>query len=52
MAETKKSSGGGFTAEERAAMKDADRAMATRIHEIVKAVAPHLTARLWYGSPA
>ena len=82
MAETKKSSGGGFTAEERAAMKerakelkaekeakskeqdeaavlekisemkDADRAMATRIHEIVKAVAPQLTSRLWYGSPA
>ena len=33
-------------------MKDADRAMATSIHEIVKSVAPQLTSRLWYGSPA
>ena len=69
----------GFTAEERAAMKErarelkaekskadgesdvlakiaempkADRAMATRIHKIVKASAPDLTPRTWYGMPA
>jgi uncharacterized protein YdhG (YjbR/CyaY superfamily) len=72
----------GFTAEEKAAMKDrvkemkaaagrgaevdpegevlakiaemaaSDRAMATRIHAIVKATVPMLTPRLWYGMPA
>ncbi len=71
---------GGFTAEERAAMKerarelkaerggkgddestvlakigamaDPDRTLARRIHAIVKASAPGLTPRLWYGMPA
>src|SRR5664280_1105864 len=79
MVETKKSSGSGFTAEERAAMRernkelktqqskeadlaavldkiagmtDADRATATKVHEIVLSTAPDLAARLWYGSPA
>ena len=69
----------GFTAEERAAMKerarelkaakskadeendvlekiaempDADRAMGERVHEIVKASAPTLSPRTWYGMPA
>jgi uncharacterized protein YdhG (YjbR/CyaY superfamily) len=69
----------GFTAEERAAMKErakelkaekskadgesdvlakiaemprADRAMAKRIHAIVKASAPDLAPRTWYGMPA
>jgi uncharacterized protein YdhG (YjbR/CyaY superfamily) len=67
----------GFTAEERAAMKEraqelkankaggesallakiaemppADRAMATRLHEIVKASAPGLAPKTWYGMPA
>jgi uncharacterized protein YdhG (YjbR/CyaY superfamily) len=69
----------GFTAEERAAMKErvrelkaekskadgesdvlakiaempkADRAMAERIHAIVKASAPDLMPRTWYGMPA
>jgi len=74
----------GFTAEERAAMKDraselkasarrgskaaadgesevlaklaempeSDRIRGERIHAIVKAVAPDLTPRLWYGMPA
>ncbi|GAA4315913.1 iron chaperone [Actinomadura luteofluorescens] len=75
----------GFTAEERAAMKDhaqelkkaarrapgrakadgesdvrskiaemdeADRAIAERVHEIVRAAAPDLVPRLWYGQPA
>ena len=34
------------------AMPDADRVMAERIHALVKATAPHLTAKLWYGMPA
>jgi uncharacterized protein YdhG (YjbR/CyaY superfamily) len=66
----------GFTAEERAAMKErakelkaaaegesavlakiaempaADRAMARRLHAIIKASAPTLSPRLWYGMPA
>jgi uncharacterized protein YdhG (YjbR/CyaY superfamily) len=69
----------GFTAEERAAMKERaqelkaearradgesallakiaempepDRAMATRLHEIVKASAPALSPKTWYGMPA
>ena len=69
----------GFTAEEKAAMKerakelkrnasaaedekavvdkiasmpDADRVLAERIHALVKATAPDLTAKLWYGMPA
>ncbi|HEX4681717.1 MAG TPA: DUF1801 domain-containing protein [Gemmatimonadaceae bacterium] len=35
-----------------AAMPAPDRAMAERIHAIVKASAPELTSRLWYGMPA
>jgi uncharacterized protein YdhG (YjbR/CyaY superfamily) len=69
----------GFTAEERAAMKErarelkaaqtkeeaerdvlakiaempkADRALAKRIHKIVKDTAPSLSPRTWYGMPA
>jgi uncharacterized protein YdhG (YjbR/CyaY superfamily) len=70
----------GFTAEERAAMKEraqelkalrsgkldgesdvlakiaempkADRVMAERVHAIVKASAPDLSPRTWYGMPA
>ena len=69
----------GFTADERAAMKERarelkaeaakadgesvllaaiaemkgnDRAMAERFHEIVKASAPALTSKTWYGMPA
>jgi uncharacterized protein YdhG (YjbR/CyaY superfamily) len=69
----------GFTAEERAAMKErarelkaeasreqgerdalakiaempeSDRAMAERVHAIVKATAPELAPRTWYGMPA
>lgn len=69
----------GFTAEEKAAMKErarelkaekgrvdgeaellakvaamhpSDRAMATRLHAIVKASAPHLVPKTWYGMPA
>lgn len=29
-----------------------DRVLAERIHEIVKATAPHLAPRTWYGMPA
>ena len=74
---TKKSEG--FTAEERAAMRErakelkaeaqkadgeravlakiaemqgSDRAMAERLHEIVKASAPELSPKTWYGMPA
>jgi uncharacterized protein YdhG (YjbR/CyaY superfamily) len=35
-----------------AEMPTADRTMATRIHKIVKASAPDLTPRTWYGMPA
>lgn len=35
-----------------AAMAQPDRGMAERIHAIVKASAPSLTARTWYGMPA
>ena len=72
---TGKKSNKGFTAEERAAMKERarelkaeasesavlekiaemperDRTMATRIHAIIKANAPSLSSRTWYGMPA
>ncbi len=35
-----------------AEMTEPDRAMALRIHAIVKSVAPELTPRTWYGMPA
>ncbi|KPI30928.1 protein of unknown function DUF1801 [Actinobacteria bacterium OV450] len=35
-----------------AEMPDADRVLAERIHEIVKAAAPGLAPKLWYGMPA
>jgi uncharacterized protein YdhG (YjbR/CyaY superfamily) len=35
-----------------AEMPKADRAMAKRLHEIVKASAPELSPRTWYGMPA
>jgi uncharacterized protein YdhG (YjbR/CyaY superfamily) len=35
-----------------AEMPQPDRAIAERIHAIVKAVAPELTPRTWYGMPA
>jgi uncharacterized protein YdhG (YjbR/CyaY superfamily) len=77
MAETKtgKKASKGFTAEERAAMRErakelkgergendvlekiaempkADRLIAERLHALVKATAPHLSPRTWYGMPA
>jgi uncharacterized protein YdhG (YjbR/CyaY superfamily) len=35
-----------------AEMKGSDRAMAKRLHEIVKASAPSLSPKTWYGMPA
>jgi uncharacterized protein YdhG (YjbR/CyaY superfamily) len=35
-----------------AEMQDSDRAMAERLHAIVKASAPDLAPRTWYGMPA
>jgi hypothetical protein len=35
-----------------AAMPEPDRTMAKRLHAIIKASAPALTPRLWYGMPA
>ena len=35
-----------------AEMKEPDRAMAKRLHAIVKAAAPSLSSRTWYGMPA
>ena len=35
-----------------AEMSKQDRSMAERLHEIIKAGAPDLTPRLWYGMPA
>ena len=35
-----------------AEMEEADRAMATKLHEIVTASAPDLMPRTWYGMPA
>jgi uncharacterized protein YdhG (YjbR/CyaY superfamily) len=35
-----------------AEMEEPDRSMAARIHEIIKANAPVLSPKLWYGMPA
>ena len=35
-----------------AAMPEADRVLGERLHAIIKAVAPALAPRLWYGMPA
>ena len=35
-----------------AEMQPRDRAMAERVHALVKAAAPSLTAKTWYGMPA
>lgn len=35
-----------------AAMKEPDRAMAERLHAIIKASAPELSPKTWYGMPA
>ena len=35
-----------------AKMSEPDRSMAKRVHAVIKASAPALTSRLWYGMPA
>ncbi len=35
-----------------AEMQEPDRAVAERLHELIKATAPALSPRLWYGMPA
>src|SRR5881227_96161 len=35
-----------------AAMQESDRVMAERLHAIIKASAPELSPRTWYGMPA
>ncbi len=48
----KKADGEADVLEKIAEMPDSDRAMAERIHSIVKEVAPDLVPRTWYGMPA
>jgi len=57
--ELKAESGGGAKADGEsdvlakiAAMKGTDNAMATRLHALIKANAPELSPRTWYGMPA
>jgi uncharacterized protein YdhG (YjbR/CyaY superfamily) len=47
-----KAEGEGAVLEKIAEMPKPDRALAERIHAIVKASAPDLTPRTWYGMPA
>ncbi len=35
-----------------AGMEEPDQSMAKRLHQIIKATAPELSPRLWYGMPA
>ncbi len=51
-AEKSKADGESVVIAKIAEMPKADRAMATRIHKIVKASAPDLMPRTWYGMPA
>jgi uncharacterized protein YdhG (YjbR/CyaY superfamily) len=57
-AATRRGSGAGSDDGERevlakiADMPDSDRAMAMRVHAIIKASAPALSPRTWYGMPA
>jgi len=50
--DAKKADGERDVLEKIAEMPDSDRAIAERIHEMVKANAPDLTPRTWYGMPA
>ena len=56
--EKKRAAGGGNADEETvvlekiAAMQEPDRSMGQRLHAIIKASAPELSSRLWYGMPA
>src|SRR5437764_651636 len=51
-AKTGKADGEGDVLAKIAAMREPDREMAKRLHEIVKASAPDLSPRTWYGMPA
>ncbi len=51
-AEARKADGESALLAKVAEMKGKDRAMAKRIHEIVKATAPSLLPKTWYGMPA
>ncbi len=51
-ASTGKADGEGEVLAKIAAMQGSDRAMAERLHAIVKATAPELSSRTWYGMPA
>ena len=51
-AEARKADGESTLLAKVAEMKGSDRAMAKRLHEIVKATAPGLLPKTWYGMPA
>jgi uncharacterized protein YdhG (YjbR/CyaY superfamily) len=51
-AEAAKADGEKALLEKVAEMKGNDRAMATRLHELITAAAPSLTPKTWYGMPA
>src|SRR5215218_4818568 len=51
-AEANKADGEGAVLAKIAEMPGPDRAMAERLHEIVKASAPILAPKTWYGMPA
>ena len=47
-----KADGESAVLEKIAEMPESDRAMAERLHALIKASAPHLAPRTWYGMPA
>jgi uncharacterized protein YdhG (YjbR/CyaY superfamily) len=51
-AEAKKADGESAVLAKIAEMQEPDRAMAERLHEIIKASAPALAPKTWYGMPA
>lgn len=51
-AEARRADGEKALLEKVAEMPEPDRVMAERVHEIVKANAPELTPKTWYGMPA
>ena len=51
-AEAQKAEGESAVLQKIAEMQGPDRAMAERLHEIVKASAPALSPKTWYGMPA
>jgi uncharacterized protein YdhG (YjbR/CyaY superfamily) len=51
-AEAQKADGESAVLAKIAEMQEPDRAMAERLHEIVKASAPSLSPKTWYGMPA